>query len=358
MNIRSWMVAALVLAPALASAQQAQHELLVFPSVQVVRPSGLAAANEDLDDELFSADVLLSLQEGRFRLFGEYLLTNHESDLERLQLGWEASEDTTLWLGRFHQASSVWNHEHHHGQFLQTSITRPVIENWEDDGGIIPQHFLGVLVESNWHLGGGKGLSTAIGGGLAPLLTHDGLEPFDFIHPDTSKHQLGFQARVSFLPDELGESAAGLLIAHNEINWEDVPPPQFAAVTHVDQTVVGAFGHLMSEPWMLSAVLYYVKAEMVGASSSSGKDDFFTGYVQAEHDLRQDVTFFARFEDTSNPDDVPYLSLFPDFVTQRAAIGVRWAIARRHAVSLEISDSQTTSDHFEEFRLQWSAALF
>ena len=358
MNIRSWMAATLLLAPTLAAAQQAQHELLVFPSVQVVRSDGLAAPNDELDDELFSADVLLSVQEGSFRLFGEFLLTNHESDLERLQLGWEASADTTIWLGRFHQASSVWNHEHHHGQFLQASVTRPSIENWEDDGGIIPQHFLGVLVESNWHLSGGRGLNTAIGGGLAPLLTHEGLEPFDIIHPDASKHQLGFQARLTFLPDELGESAAGLLLAHNEINWEDAPPPQFATVSHVDQTVVGAFGHLMSEPWMLSAVLYYVKAEMVGATAGQGRDEFLTGYVQAEHEVHHDVTLFARYEDTSNADEVAYLSLFPDFVTQRAAIGVRWAIARRHALTLEIADSQTTRDHFEEFRLQWSAALF
>ena len=91
MNIRLWAVATLVLAPALAAAQQTQHELLVFPSVQLVRPSGLAVPNDDLDDEIVSADVLFSLQQGSFRLFGEYLLTNHESDLERLQLGWEAS---------------------------------------------------------------------------------------------------------------------------------------------------------------------------------------------------------------------------------------------------------------------------
>ncbi|HEY7377923.1 MAG TPA: hypothetical protein VH542_04480, partial [Steroidobacteraceae bacterium] len=259
---------------------------------------------------------------------------------------------------RFHQASSVWNHEHHHGQFLQTSITRPACENWEDDGGIIPQHFLGTLVESSWHLAGGRGLNAAVGGGLAPLLTHKGLEPFDVARPDASKHQLGFQGRLTFLPDELGETAAGILAAHNEINWEDQPPPQFAAVTHVDQTVVGVFGHWMSEPWMLSAVAYYVKADMVGASAAQGKDHFVTGYAQAEYEVHHEVTLFARYEDTSNADDVPYLTLFPDFVSQRAAIGVRWAIARRHALTLEIADSQTTSDHFEEYRLQWSAALF
>ena len=78
------------------------------------------------------ADALLSLQKGPFKLFGEYLLSDHEGDLERFQLGWQLSGDTVIWIGRFHQPTSVWNHDHHHGQYLQTSITRPAIDEWED----------------------------------------------------------------------------------------------------------------------------------------------------------------------------------------------------------------------------------
>lgn len=358
MNIRPLTLAALVLSPSLALAQQLQHELLVFPSVEIVRSDGLAVPNEDLDDELLSADVLFSLQQGPFRLFGEYLLTNHEADLERFQLGWEVSADTTLWLGRFHQPSSVWNHEHHHGRFLQTSITRPLVEYWEDDGGIIPQHFVGLLVETNWHIQGSHGIQTAFGGGLAPLLAEGELEPFDVTHPNANEHQLGFQARVTYLPDELGESGGGVLIAHNEINWEEEPPPQFATVTHVDQTLLGVFGSFVREPWLVTGVLYSVTAEMVGAEPSDDDDDFLVGYLQAERELPRGLTLFARYEDTSNSSEVAYLRLFPDYVVTRSAIGLRWAIGRRHALTFETADSQNMQDHFTEFRLQWSAALF
>jgi hypothetical protein len=358
MKLRLLIMSLLVAAPCAGVAQEArmQRELLVFPSAEIVRSSGLAQANEDLDDELFSADVLFSLQKDKFRLFAEYLLTNHEADMERLQLGWEPTADTTVWLGRFHQASSVWNHEHHHGRFLQTSITRPAIENWEDDGGVIPQHFLGVLVESNWHLGGGRGLHTAIGGGSAPVLGDGELEPFDVVHPSVHGHQPGYQARITFLPDELGETGVGLLLAHNEINWEDGPPPQLAGVGHVDQQLIGVFGSLVHEPWALSGVLYDVRTKMEG--SAADDDRFFVGYLQVEREMPHGLTLFGRYEDTSGERDVAYLTLFPDYVTYRAALGLRWAIGRRHAVTFETADSQTAQDHFAEFRLQWSAVLF
>src|SRR5689334_21814483 len=148
----AWLCASLLLALAAgtAGAGDTQHELLVFGSAEVARADGIDRDETHIDAEKVAADILFSLQRNSFKVFGEYLLTNHESDLERFQVGWEPSEGSVVWLGRFHQASSVWNHEHHHGQFLQTSITRPASEEWEDEGGIIPQHFVGPLWESSW----------------------------------------------------------------------------------------------------------------------------------------------------------------------------------------------------------------
>ena len=145
--------------------------------------------------------MLLSLQKGPCKLFGEYLLSDHEGDLERLQLGWQLSDETVLWIGRFHQPTSVWNHDHHHGQYLQTSITRPAIDEWEDLGGVIPQHFTGALLESGRTVFGWK-LRTAVAAGIAPQITAEGLEPFDLLKPDSHRHQMGYQARASVHPGD------------------------------------------------------------------------------------------------------------------------------------------------------------
>src|SRR3954470_8334943 len=125
-----------------------RYEFLLLPSASAVGTFDRQAPNTHLEDEVLQADMILSLQKGPLKLFGEYLLSDHEGDLERLQLGWQLSDETVLWIGRFHQPTSVWNHDHHHGQYLQTSISRPAIDEWEDLGGVIPQHFTGALLES------------------------------------------------------------------------------------------------------------------------------------------------------------------------------------------------------------------
>ena len=341
----------------IAGAQDMQHELLVFGSAEGASTSGADEDATDVEEAKIAADVLFSLQRNSFKVFGEYLLTNHESDLERFQVGWEPTERSVVWLGRFHQASSVWNHEHHHGQFLQTSITRPASEEWEDEGGIIPQHFVGALWETSWRIGNGHPLHTAFGGGMAPIFTPDGLEPVDLLHPESTGHKFGAQARIAYLPHELDDTGIGLLYAHNEIGVDDDNAAAPVAFDHVDQSVLGLYGKYDSAKWKLNATGYYVSAWFEGAGTSGQREDFFVGYAQLERDFAHGVELFARHENTVDADESAYLRLFPKFVTRRTTLGARWQFARSHALSLEISDSTSRTQSYSEFRLQWSAAL-
>jgi len=346
-----------------ASAADLEHELLVFTSAQIFRTSGVGVPipeskrDELVSDELASADIVFSVQRGQFRLFGEYLLTNHESDLERFQIGWEPTADTVIWLGRFHQASSVWNHEHHHGQYLQTSITRPAIEEWEDLGGTIPQHFLGLLVESDWRLPNGHGLHTAFGGGLAPVLTDEGLEPFDVLHPDASDHKLGFQMRIAYRPDELGESQVGLLFADNNLAVQEPRQPALTSTSHFDQTVIGIFGTYARDPWRVDGTVYYVETKPDAFTGQASNQNYTVGYLQVQRSLPHGFELFGRREDSARTEHSDYLALFPDFVTARTSLGLRWDFSRRQALTLQISASDSLRDSYNEYRLQWSAAV-
>lgn len=338
------------------AAEPLPHELLVFGSGELTKTSDVDTP-VDIDEFRVAADILFSVQRGRLKLFGEYLLANHEQDLERFQVGWEPNEHSVIWLGRFHQASSVWNHQHHHGQFLQTSITRPAAEEWEDEGGVIPQHFVGLLSEAGWRVGARSGMRMAVGGGIAPVLTPEGLEAFDLLSPDTRRHKLGFQARIAWLPDELEENGIGLLFAHNEIATRSPasePPPDF---DHVDQTVIGAYAKLESGDWKLHAAVYDIDAVLVRPGSDGSGEDFYTGYLQVERSLSHGLDAYARYEGTGSTENAEFLRLFPHFVTQRLLVGVRWQFARKHAFTLQTGNSHTSSDRYREFRLQWSAAL-
>jgi len=357
MRVSRLLLALCALASPFARGDPLQHEFLLFASAEGVGTFNRTAPDTEIVDEVFKADMLFSLQKGPLKLFGEYVLSDHEGDLERFQLGWQVSDDTIVWAGRFHQPSSVWNHDHHHGQYLQTSISRPAIDEWEDLGGILPQHFTGVLMETSKPAFETWRLRAAIGAGLAPQLRPEGLDPFDLVHPDSHRRQMGYQARASLHPSEFSDSGFGVLVANDELSAVGWKLPPGAAFDHIDLKLYGVFGNYAAANWKLTGTVYYAIAR-VNSNITVVDNDFAVGYVQAERRFVHDLTAFARWEDSVGADRSRYLHLFDAFIRSRHVAGLRWDFAQRQAVTVQLSDSHTLSGHFNDVRLQWSAAFF
>jgi hypothetical protein len=357
MRISRLLIALLLLGPPLARADPLQHEFLLLPSAQAVGTFDRNAPVTNIVDEVLQADIIFSLQHGPFKVFGEYLVSDHEGDLERFQLGWQLSGDTIIWLGRFHQPTSVWNHDHHHGQYLQTSVTRPEIDEWEDLGGVLPQHFTGTLIESGHQVSSGWQLRTALGAGIAPQITAGGLEPFSLTHPDSHRRQMGYQARASLHPGDFTESGFGIMLASDQLAGVNLTAPAFAGLDHVSLKLFGVFGSYAGSSWKVLGTLYHASADLY-YTGSIVNDHFTVGYVQAERRLSHDLTPFARWEDAADAADSPYLKLFEGFARSRHVLGLRWDFARRQAATIQLTDSHTLQGRFSDIRVQWSAALF
>lgn len=65
-------------------------------------------------------------------------------DLERLVLQYSPSDELNVSFGRYHTAIGYYNTAYHHGQWFQTTIDRPAIFAFEDEGGVLPIHNIGV----------------------------------------------------------------------------------------------------------------------------------------------------------------------------------------------------------------------
>jgi hypothetical protein len=65
-------------------------------------------------------------------------------DIERLQLTYKASEYFSVSGGRFHSAIGYYNTAFHHGAWLQTAQGRPFMYYFEDSGGVLPVHNVGL----------------------------------------------------------------------------------------------------------------------------------------------------------------------------------------------------------------------
>ncbi|HET9369840.1 MAG TPA: hypothetical protein VFO19_06315 [Vicinamibacterales bacterium] len=185
--------------PAVHAQQQQQHEMgqqLVeqreYPSLRLV---GFGDVNFSVTDK--SEGVPRNFSLGQFALhltselssrvtfFGELSFTartdagtgtppapGFNAEVERMIIRFDQSDKLKVSFGRYHTPINYWNTAFHHGQWLQTTISRP--EMTQFGGRFIPVHFIGGLVEGaipaaglnlNYKGGIGNGRATAISRG-------------------------------------------------------------------------------------------------------------------------------------------------------------------------------------------------
>jgi hypothetical protein len=359
LHTRHWISSALALM-ALFNVPQAwpdgQQEFLFFlsagPSYHDVTPDD---GPEDYEFAV-DADILYSYLNGRFRLLGEYIASSDETELERFQLGWQTGQESIGWLGRFHSPSRYWNAIYHHGQFLQTSISRPFLEQFEDDGGVLPTHSTGLLFETAHKLEHTADLQFSASFGAAPIIDRNELKPFDLLDPGSS-NRAAADMRLAYLPDQLGENQIGLVLSWSNLEVDGSHSAEQQGLRRVEQVSIGVYLDWRWQDWRFLSSLAPVINRMKRQAHNQ-TDSFLSGYFQAEYELKHAWTLFGRLEQTDNTSSSDYLELFPHAVTDRQMLGLRFDVASQQALSVEISRAETPSDDdFEQYLLQWSAVF-
>ena len=65
-------------------------------------------------------------------------------DIERLQVRYTLSKYLSLMAGRLYIPVSYWNYNYHHVIWFQSTANRPEMHRFEDDGGLLPTHGVGI----------------------------------------------------------------------------------------------------------------------------------------------------------------------------------------------------------------------
>jgi len=339
---------------------ESQQEILFFTSIDTFK--NISGDVPNIDDSYIqpAVDVLYSYSGEKFRFLAEYFWSNRENDLERLKAGWQTGDNTMLWFGRFHSPAKYWTTEYHHGQFLQTSITRPSIEEWEDDSGPMASHITGLSLAHESIRPNNTAINYSFSVGLAPQLDGQVLAPFDLLDPG-SGNDVAFNYRMAYRPDVLSLNQFGLMAAWNEINVLSESNPELADLDHIRQITVGLYVDWNWDKWRLLSSFVYFNNDMQYIDAPE-KDEFISGYVQAEYRAAKDWTIFGRTENSFNEDKSQYLRILPAFISQRNMIGVRWDFASFQGLTVEIADTRAQGDdfthiNFGEVRIQWSAVF-
>ncbi len=326
------------------------RDFLVFPEVNVIHRSAAAEQAQVKRNDLAPAINLFYARDlARLRLLGEVYLSEDEAEIERLQLGWRFTPEHTLWAGRFHSPLGHWNLQYHHGAYVQTSITRPGIHEFEDLGGLLPTHVTGLLLEgpltgtaNQWFF------TTAIGAG--PTLDSGKLEPFDILSWGSNRSGVSAVARLVFSPRGDDGPGIGAFAGYTRIPEHDEP------TLKTMQTIAGLFAdwkhgstHLISE--------FVWASNRVDSTAGQNRGSFTNAYLQIEQGWRPDWTVYARLEGTSGEALDPYLANFPAFVTERALVGLRYDFGRGQALKLELGDTHLQNQEYRQYVLQWSASF-
>lgn len=79
-------------------------------------------------------------------------------DVERIQLSYLYNDHLRITAGRIHAPFGYYNTAFHHGAWMQTTVGRARVVNFEDDGGLLPVHSVGleargVFAKKNLELG-------------------------------------------------------------------------------------------------------------------------------------------------------------------------------------------------------------
>lgn len=74
-------------------------------------------------------------------------------DIERVEVAYIIADWLRIRAGRFHTAVGYYNDAYHHGRYFQTTVDRPEMVRFEDEGGLIPAHSVGVHADGRFALG-------------------------------------------------------------------------------------------------------------------------------------------------------------------------------------------------------------
>ena len=168
------------------------------------------------------------------------------AEVERVILRYDLNDYFKISFGRYHTPINYWNTAFHHGQWLQTTISRP--EMTQFGGSFIPVHFVGTLVEGalpagglnlnyNFGVGNGRGQVLSRGGDFADINNNRAWLTNLFIKPDKA---YGLQMGGSVYRDELSPlNPSGVVarewIESGHIVWQKETPEfiaEFANVRH------------------------------------------------------------------------------------------------------------------------------
>ena len=315
------------------------------------RRSGFTLGNVDFYLTPQLSDRVRALVELAFEYGPDGAFT---TDLERMQIAYQFSDAATIWAGRYHTPFGYWNTAFHHGAQLQTSILRPRMIGFEDQGGIIQAHTTGALLSGGVRSGAGKfhyDLWVGNGGVTTDDRTggNGGLE-FNR-YKNTGGNIVGANLRYAF-----GGNLTGLTLGvhgfrNQTTNFQGGINGPEDSRTQVN--MLGAFGALERDDWEIIGEYYrfdnrnqWVDAVLFPNAGALGKHKSWAGFAQVGRTFKDNWMPYFRWEKAQLDANDNYFASLNNANRyqagrsyQRYVFGLRYNIDPRSALKIEYNNT-------------------
>lgn len=274
-------------------------------------------------------------------------------DLERAQIGYQFGDQATVWLGRFHTPYGYVNTALHHGAWVNNSLRRPKFLQFEDNGGILPAHTVGLWTTGSMHSGTGRVLFDAYVGNSQHIV--DGV--LDMQNAGTSNGQLMGGGRIGYQFNEgvLDGLTFGAHAFTARVTADDLTSSTSLAPSTTRVLVYGGYAVYDTDQWENIAEFYLFDDEdqTFGTGTHTSNAEFFQLGYRTPWGMP-----YVRYERTDLSQTDPYFAAQASGGSyDRGALGVRFDIDLKSALKFEFADTRLTDrtrDQYGEGLVQYA----
>jgi hypothetical protein len=253
----------------------------------------------------------------QFRFVGETVFEYEDGgfivDVERVIISYAPREWFKAGVGKHHTPIGFWNNAYHHGAVMQPTIERPLMFKFEDEGGVLPIHTVGLLLSGNNISAAHLTYDFLVGNGIGSTPISDNNRSNSYTAELRSQVTSTLEIGVSGYSDRAGVGTVNLAGDTLALN--------------MTQHMLGSFVTYLGSRNEIIAEYQRVMNRSQGASSH-GTDAWF---VYAGHRFGPFVPY-ARYDMLAYQPGDPY---FVPNDTKMALIGARYDFGPMTTVKLE-----------------------
>lgn len=258
-------------------------------------------------------------------------------DVERVIAQYQLSDNFRIDAGKVHTPLGYWNNAYHHGFVMQPTIDRPQAVQFEDDGGPLPIHTVGVQLSGRDLSAAHLGFDVLLGNPLGNRPTTDGVN--------------GATSVTAALHAQLTPALrVGVSAYRDRVEPGTTTPLGTPLAAEMTQTIAGGF--LAYFGGRAEAI---VEGHDVSNRSAGRTTDSPNWFAYAGVRVAPRVVPYLMHEDVRLADDDPY---FASDRFRRELVGLRYEHAASAVLKVELrSLDRRSADRATELGIQLGLAF-